>query len=75
MMQPVDSLKNADEYMKNFFASKTYLEKDHPKVFEKIAQYLYNVKQPQKNGAQLREGDVNIGNNDKEDPLEMLSSV
>ena len=75
MMQPVDSLKKTDEYMKSFFASKTYLEKDDPKVFERIAQYLYNVKQPQKNGAQLGEGDVSNGNNDKEETLEMLSSV
>ena len=76
MMQPVDSLKNTDEYMKSFFASKTYLEKDDPKVFERIAEYLYKVKQPQKNGVGLRESDVNIGNNNEKETLEiMLSSV
>ena len=44
MMQPVDTLKNMDEYMKSFFVSKTYLEKDDPKVFERIAEYLNLVK-------------------------------
>ena len=32
--------------MKSFFASKTYLEKDDPKVFERIAEYLNWVKLP-----------------------------
>ena len=76
IMQPVDTLINTDEYMKSFFASKTYLEKDDPNVFERIAQYLYKVKQPQKNGIEFRVSDVNNGNNDKEETLEiMLSSV
>ena len=62
--------------MKSFFGSKTYLEKDDPKVFERIAEYLCKVKQPQKNGVGLRESDVNIGNNNKKETLEiMLSSV
>ena len=49
MMQPVDTLENMNEYMKSFFASKTYLEKDDPKVFERIAQYLNWVKLPKSN--------------------------
>ena len=38
VMQPVKSLQNTDEYMKSFFASKMYLEKGDPKIFERIAQ-------------------------------------
>ena len=44
VMQPVNTLKNTDEYMKIFFASKTYLEKDDPRLFERIAEYLNLVK-------------------------------
>ena len=51
MMQPEETLNNSDEYMKSFFASKTYLQKDDPKVFERIAHYLNLVKLPKnKNG-------------------------
>ena len=39
MIQPVNSLVNTNEYMKSFFASRTYLENDDPKLFEKIAQF------------------------------------
>ena len=49
MMQQVDTLKNTDEYMKSFLASKTYLEKDDSKVFERIAEYLNWVKLPKSN--------------------------
>ena len=44
-MKPVEDLENTDEYMKSFFASRTYLEKNDPNVFDRIAQYLYSVKQ------------------------------
>ena len=63
MMQPVDSLKNTDEYMKSFFASKTYLEKDGEKLFEKIAEYLKMVKQPK---LLNKNENVNIEINDNE---------
>ena len=46
MMQPVETLKNTDEYMKSFFASRTYLEKGSEKLFDKIAKYLKMVKEP-----------------------------
>ena len=49
LLQPVESLQNTDEYMKSFFASKTYLEKGDPKIFERIAQYLNRVKLPKTN--------------------------
>ena len=63
MMQPVDTLKNTDEYMKSFFASKTYLEKDAEKLFEKIAEYLKMVKQPK---LLNKNENVNIEINDNE---------
>ena len=40
MMQPVDTLVNISNYMKTFFAKKTYLHKDDPKLFTKLATYL-----------------------------------
>ena len=46
MMQPVETLKDTDEYMKSFFASRTYLEKGSEKLFDKIAHYLKMVKEP-----------------------------
>ena len=49
VMQPVETLKNTDEYMTSFFASKTYLEKNDSKVFERIAKYLNLVKLPKRN--------------------------
>ena len=46
MMQPADSLENLSEYMKSFFSNKTYEEKDDPKLFKNMAEYLVHVKQP-----------------------------
>ena len=54
MMQPVDTLENTDEYMKSFFASKTYLEKDDSKVFERIAEYFNWLKLPKGNDGKKR---------------------
>ena len=44
LMQPVDTLNITNEYMKSFFAKKTYLERDDPKLFKKIAEYLFQMK-------------------------------
>ena len=44
MMQPANSLTGISEYMKSFFAQKTYLERNDPKLFKKIAEYLTWVK-------------------------------
>ena len=44
MMQPVEELNRTSEYMKNFFYSKTYLDRDDPKLYEKIGDYLSRVK-------------------------------
>ena len=44
MMEPVKDLKNTSGYMESFFAHRTYLERDDPKLFEKIRNYLSWVK-------------------------------
>ena len=46
LMQPVDSLKNLTECMKQYFVQETYAKKDDEKLFIKIASYLTLVKQP-----------------------------
>ena len=46
LMQPVESLKNLSECMKQYFVQETYLQKDDEKLFTKIASYLTLVKQP-----------------------------
>ena len=48
LMQPADTLEITNEYIQSFFAKKTYLERDDPKLFKKIAEYLIQVKQIQK---------------------------
>ena len=56
LMQLVDKLKITNEYMKSFFSKKTYLEREYPKLFNKIADYLtwmrqLNGKKPPLDGA------------------------
>ena len=46
LMQPADTLDITNEYIQSFFAKKTYLERDDPKLFGKIAEYLTSVKEP-----------------------------
>ena len=46
LMQPVDSLKNLTECMKQYFVQETYAKKDDEKLFIKIASNLTLVKQP-----------------------------
>ena len=48
LMQPVDTLNITNDYIQSFFTKKTYLERDDPKLFQKIAEYLIQVKQIQK---------------------------
>ena len=45
MMQPAEELNRTSEYMMSFFQSKTYLEQDDPKLYDKIGEYLSLVKQ------------------------------
>ena len=44
MIQPVECLDNLSEYMQSFIESRTYLNKNDPKLFKKIVSYLYLVK-------------------------------
>ena len=44
MMQPVEDLHHISVYMERFFSSKTYLDRNDPKLFPKIANYLSWVK-------------------------------
>ena len=46
MMQPAECLDNLSEYMHNFTASRTYLSKYDPNLFQKIVSYLHWVKLP-----------------------------
>ena len=45
MMQPVESLQNLTECMKQYFVQETYLKKDDKELFTRIASYLTLVKQ------------------------------
>ena len=40
LMQPADTLNITNEYMNSFLTKKTYLERDDPKLFKRIAEYL-----------------------------------
>ena len=42
MMQPADTLVNISNYMKTFFANKTYLQVDDPELFAKLAGQMEN---------------------------------
>ena len=72
-MQDADTLVDMSEYMRTFVAQRTYLEKNDPHLFQKIAEYLTEVKKPEEddgknnvNGAD--NNDVNNANNaDNED--------
>ena len=48
-MQPADTLNVTNEYIKSFFAKRTYLERDDFRLFNKIAEYLIQVKHPKGN--------------------------
>ena len=46
MMQPVDTLVNISNYMKTFFANKTYLDVNDPELFSKLGAHMENTKEP-----------------------------
>ena len=46
IMQPTETLENISIYMDRFFTHKTYLERNDPRLFRKIAKYLTWVKKP-----------------------------
>ena len=45
MMQPADILVNTSPYMRTFFKTKTYLERNDPKLFTKLGTYLMNSRE------------------------------
>ena len=47
MMQPADTLVNISNYMKTFFAHKTYLHVNDPELFLKLATHLESARQTQ----------------------------
>ena len=54
MMQPVEDLEHISVYMEKFFSQKTYLLKDDPAIFKKIATYLSWVKETKENPVKTR---------------------
>ena len=48
MMQPAETMKITNEYINCFLAKSTYLEREDPKLFKKISDYLIWVKHPKK---------------------------
>ena len=69
LMQPVEELEETSEYMKSFFASKVYLERNDPKLFKKISDYLTEVKKP-KDKRKIRK--INTNRNLEEQEMEEL---
>ena len=47
MMQRADTLVNISNYMKTFFANKTYLQVNDPELFSKLATHLEGARQTQ----------------------------
>ena len=50
MMQTADTLVNLSNYMKTFFANKTYLDVNDPELFTKLAAHLKKIKHPENDG-------------------------
>ena len=48
MMQPAETMNITNEYIKCFLSKSTYLEREDPELFKKIAEYLTWVKKPKK---------------------------
>ena len=46
IMEPMESLQNLTECMKQYFVQETYLKKDDENLFKRIATYLTLVKKP-----------------------------
>ena len=68
MMQPADTLANISNYMKTFFAHKTYLQNDDPELFSKLATHLENARQTQNdNDNSYRDGDDDDDDDDDDD--------
>ena len=66
MMQPANTLVNLTEYIRTFVEQKTYLERNDPELFQKIAKYLTEVKKPEEGG------DENGNDNDNRNEHEVV---
>ena len=80
LMQPADKLAVTNEYIKSFFAKKTYLEREDPKLFKKMAEYLTLVKQLKRGKPLLDEAiddniDPLLGENGNENENEIADKI
>ena len=66
MMQPANTLVNLTEYIRTFIEQKTYLERNDPELFQKIANHLTEVKKPEEGG------DANGNDNDNRNEHEVV---
>ena len=66
MMQPVEDLEHISVYLERFFTQKTYLLKDDPAIFNKIATYLSWVKEPKEYPLEMTKIDRNVNTHDNE---------
>ena len=71
MMEPVENLKHISVYMEMFFSQKTYLLKDDPSIFKKIAAYLTWVKEPKENFREMNNTDRNVNTDDSDSDAEI----
>ena len=67
MMQPANTLVNLTEYIRTFVEQKTYLDKNDPELFQKIANHLTEVKKPEEGG------DANGNDNDNRNEHEVVT--
>ena len=77
MMQPVETLENTSEYMKSFFNSKTYLDVNDTKLFDKISKHLIQFKLPKdvKENVKQEEQELQDNQDDFVNVEELLNNV
>ena len=68
LMQPEETLINLSNYMKTFFANKTYLQVNDQELFQKLSTHLRNTRNPEDRTVSLVEYD-NHDNTDSQDEL------
>ena len=72
MMQPVENLEYISVYMESLFSHKTYLTRNDPNLFPKIANYLTWVKKLKENDQEMKIIELNDGTNEQETENEEL---
>ena len=75
MMQPMESLQNLNECMKQYFVQETYLKKNDKNLFTKIAAYLTMVKKPKDDENTQRDTEVNLGEEHDQGHLEIEGGI